>query len=83
MCAVGAFVSKVAVDFEYAIDAADNGALQKEFWRDAQKQFGVESVAVRFERTSRSAAVNGLQHRCFDFEIVVVRERAAQRLHYL
>ncbi len=78
MGGVDAFVAEVAVDFEHAVDAADEAALEEQFRRDAQVEVQVEGVHVRGERTCRGAAVHGLQHRGLDLEEVVVGEGLAQ-----
>ena len=76
---VDALVAEVAVDFEHAVDAADEATLQEQFRRDAQVEVQVEGVHMRGERTGRGAAVHGLQHRSFDLEEVMVGEGFAQR----
>lgn len=73
---VDALVAEVAVDFEHAVDAADEATLQGQFRRDAQVEVKVEGVHVRGERTSRGTAVHGLQHRGFDLEEVMVAQEA-------
>ena len=83
MRAVCTFISKVAVDFENAIDATDNSALQKQLRRDAQEQLGVKRVRVSLEWARARTTVHGLQHRSFDFDVTLCIERVAKRLHYL
>ena len=83
MSAVCAFVSKVAVDFENAIDATDNSALQEKFWRDAQEQLGVKCIRVGLERASACTTVHGLQHRGFNFDVTLGIKSVAKRLHDL
>ena len=78
MGGVNAFVTEVTVDFEHAVDAADEAALEEQFRRDAQVQVKIERVHMRGERTSRSTAVHGLQHRSLNFEEVVIGEGLAQ-----
>ena len=75
---VDAFVAEVAVDFEHAVDAADEAALEEQFRRDAQVQVKVEGVHVRGERAGSGTAVHGLQHRGFDLEEVMIGEGLAQ-----
>ena len=75
---VDALVAEVAVDFEHAVDAADEATLEEQFRRDAQVEVKVEGVHVRGERTSRGTAVHGLQHRGLDLEEVMVGEGLAQ-----
>ena len=78
MGGVNAFVTEVTVDFEHAVDAADEAALEEQFRRDAQVQVKIERVHMRGERTSRGTAVHGLQHRSLNFEEVVIGEGLAQ-----
>ena len=75
---VNAFVTEVTVDFEHAVDAADQATLEEQFRRDTQVQVKVERVHVRGERTGRSTAVHGLQHRGFNLEEVMIGEGLAQ-----
>ena len=80
---VNALIAEVAVDFEHAIDAADQTALEEQFRGDAKVQVKVEGVHVRGERAGGRATVQGLQHRGFDLEEVVVVKGAAQGGHGL
>src|SRR4029077_5479430 len=75
---IHALIAEVAVDLEDAFDAADDGALQKEFWSDTQIEIYIECVAVRHKRAGGGAAVQQLQHRRFHFEIIAPEERLAQ-----
>ncbi len=77
--AVDAFVAEVTVDFEHAVDAAHEAALEEELRCDAQVEVQVEGVHVRGEGACGRTAVHGLQHRRLHLEEVVVVERAAQR----
>lgn len=78
MGGVNAFVTEVTVDLEHAVDAADQAALEEQFRCDTQIQVKVECVHMCGERTGRSTAVHGLQHRSLDLEEVVIGEGLAQ-----
>ena len=74
-----AFVAEVAVDFEDALEAAHDEALQIEFRRDAQVHVHVERIVVRDERLGVGAARNRVEHRRLDLEEAVREHEAADR----
>ena len=65
------FVAENAPDLIHFVYAADNQALQVKLQRNPQVQFHVKRVVVGQERTRRRAAGDRLQHRGFDFQVVV------------
>ena len=68
---VHAFVAENAADLEHALEAANQAALQMQLSSNAQVAFLVKRVEVRDERLGRSAALNGLQNRRFNFHVAV------------
>ena len=74
-----AFVAEVAIDFEDALEAAHDEALQIEFRRDAQVHVHVERIVVRDERLGVGAARNRVEHRRLDLEEAVREHEAADR----
>ena len=72
------FVSKIAPDFEHALEAADEQALQMQLLGDAQKQIARQSVMMGGKRLRRRAAGDGLQNRRFHFEVAVRAQLLAQ-----
>ena len=74
-----AFVTEIPVDFEHALEAADNQPLQIKLGRDAQEHLHVERVVMRDERLGRRAAGNRMQHRRLDFHEVRLRHEVADR----
>ena len=72
-----AFVAEVAVDFEDALEAAHDEALQIEFRRDAQVHVHVERIVVRDEGLGVGAARNRVEHRRFHFEEAVLQHEVA------
>src|SRR5437762_837651 len=64
-----AFVPKVAADLKYAIDSADEQALQIKLQRDAQVKVAAERIVESDKRLRCSASGNGLHHRCLDFDV--------------
>ncbi len=73
------FVAEVAVDFEHALKAADHQALQIELGCDAQEHLLVERVVVGGKRLGVGAAGDGVHHRRFDFQELVVDHEGADR----
>ena len=67
---VDALVAEVVADLVHAFESAHNQPLEIQLVRDPQIQRHVERVVVRDERTRRRTAIQRLQHRRFDFEIV-------------
>ena len=68
---VHAFVAENATDLEHALEAANQAALQMQLSGNAQVAFLIKRVEVRDERLGRSAALNGLQNRRFNFHVAV------------
>ena len=77
---VDAFVAECLADLVNPVDAADEGALEVEFDRDAQQHVFVEGVDVGAERTRGSAAVGVLEDRRLDLDEVVTVESRPQGL---
>src|SRR5437868_7749251 len=73
------FVPEVAVDLEYALDAADRQALQVQLRRDAHEQTHVERVVMRDEGPRQRAAGDRLHHQRFDFQEATLRKELAHR----
>ena len=78
-----AFVTEVAVDFEYAIETAHHQTFQIEFRRDAQVHINVERVVMGDERTRGGAAWDHLHHRRFHFHKVAAHHELADAGHDL
>ena len=79
MRGVHALVAEVAVHLEDAVHASDDRALEVDLRRDAQVELGVERVHVRREGTSRGTAVDHLQHRRLELDVVAAEEVLADR----
>ena len=67
---VDALIAEIMADLIHALESADDQPFEIQLIGDAQIQRHIERVVVRDERTRRSAPVQRLQHRRFDFEIV-------------
>ena len=76
---VHALVAENAADLEHALEATNQAALQMELGGNAQVAFLVKRIEMRNERLSRSAALNGLQNRRFNFHIAVRLHVTAER----
>ena len=75
---VHAFVAEDAADFEHALEAADQQALEVQLGSDAQVVFLVERVEVRDERLRGGTALDGLQDGGFDLHVAVGFHVAAE-----
>ena len=73
-----AFVAEVAVDFEHALEAAHDQALQVQLGRDAQKHLLIQRVVVRGEGPRIGPTRDRVQHGCFDFQKSVRDHEIAQ-----
>ena len=47
------FVAEVTVDFKNPLKAANDQALQIQFWRDTQIEVGIQGIVVGNKRASR------------------------------
>ena len=74
-----AFIAEVAVDFEHAVEAAHDQALQVQLGRDTQEHLHVQRIVVRDEWFGRGAARDRVQHRRFHFHELVLFHEAADR----
>ena len=74
MTGIDAFITEAAVHFKNAFQAADEEAFEVEFRSDAQEDIHIEGIVMGLERTGRSTAGNGMEHRRFDFKEVAVIE---------
>ena len=72
-----AFIAEDAADFEDAIHAADEAALEVEFEGDAEIEIAIKCVGVRLERTGGGTAGDGVQGRGLDFGELTAPEEAA------
>jgi hypothetical protein len=72
-----ALVAEILVELEDAVQTADHESLEVQLGRDAQVELHVERVVVRDEGPRGRAAVEGLQHRRLDLEVVAILEEAA------
>lgn len=79
---VDAFVAEVAVYFEYFVESAYYCAFEEEFWCDAEVEVDVEGVGVGDEWSCCCAAVEGLEHWGFDFEVSAAFEGVAEGAHH-
>ena len=64
-----AFVTKAAVDFEYALQTAYDQAFQIQFGRDTQVKRHIQRIVVGNERLGRRTARNRVHHRSFYLQI--------------
>ncbi len=69
---VHALVAEAAVDFEHALEAAHEQALEVQLGCNAQVDFHVERVEMRGEGLGRRTARKCVQHGGLDLEIAVV-----------
>ena len=76
---VDALVPEVVPDLVHAVEAAHDEPLEIQLVGDAQVQRHVERVVVRRERPRRRAAVQRLQHRRLDLEIIRARRGTPDR----
>ena len=76
---VDALVPEVVADLVHPIEPADDQPLEIQLVGDAQIERHVERVVMRRERPRRRAAIQRLQHRRLDLEIVRAR-RATRRI---
>ena len=76
---VHALVTEIAVDFEDAVHAADDRALEVDLRRDAQVELGIERIHVRREGAGSRATVDHLQHRRLKLDVVAAEEVFAKR----
>ena len=77
---VHALVAEVPGEFEDAVEAAHDEALQVKLVGDPQVERDVERVVMRDERTGRSATGDGLQHRGVHLEPALFGEGVAHGL---
>ena len=83
MRAVNALIAEVAVDFKNAINATDDGALQKQLRRNTQVKVQIQRIRVGDEWTRGGTTVDGLQHRGFDLNEVDSLQVIAQSTDHL
>ena len=76
---VDPLVPEVVPDLVHPLEPADDQPLEVQLVGDAQVERHVERVVVRHERTRRRAAVQRLQHRRLDLEVVPAVETRADR----
>ena len=76
---VHALVAENAANLEHALEATNQAALQMELGCNAQVAFLVKRIEMRNERLSRSAALNGLQNRRFNFDVAIRFHVTAER----
>ena len=67
-----AFVAEVAVDLKHTLKPTHDQSFQVQLWRDAQEHLLVQRVVVRGEGLGVCTAGDGVQHRRFNFEEVVL-----------
>ncbi len=77
------FVAVAAIDFEHAVKAANDQALEIQLRRNAQEHFLVQRVVVGLERFGIRTTGNRVQHGCFHFQEVVAHHEFAQSTHGL
>ncbi len=77
-----AFIAEVAVDLIHALQAAYHQPLEIQLRRNAQVEIDVERIVVRFKRTRRGPAGDGLHHGRFHFDITARIQKTPDRLHH-
>ena len=77
------FIAEVAVDFEHALKATDDQALQVQLGRNAQVHLLIQCIVVRDEGLGVGTAGDGVQHGRFDFQEAVLHHEVANAGHGL
>ena len=75
-------VAEVAIDLEHPLDTAHYQTLQIQLRCDTQIQIHVEAVVMRNKGSRRRATRHHLHHRCLDFEITALVQKAPDELDH-
>src|SRR5471032_2235097 len=79
MSGVDTLITECGADLVHLFDSSDDRPLEIELGGDAQRHVEIERIEMRMERARGGAAVNRLQYRRFDLDVLPIVECLAQR----